>query len=385
MPRLLFVAAHVLRRELHSGGDVLFAHVAREIARQRPDWDLAVLVPAYAADTFAQFFSTVLALPATDDEPERLQRAPYRILDTWLRRIGPTTKLGRHFGPQLVHATGDFISDVVPADRLRRQSQVLWTGVVHHLNPPPLARHNSFVPATVSYALQQLSLRVLRRGCDRVFLLNESVREALEDIGFQSNALSVLGAGIDMQRFALGPSPPARDRLLWVHRLEPTKGVFDLPKLMAALPSTVQLDVVGDGPAGVRRRLEGALNAADRARVTFHTFLDAATLQDLYSRANAFISCSYEEGWGLSLCEALATGTPCVAYDLPSYAQTFRGLVETVPVGDVAALARRVLQVLRHPDGESARDRRRAAVEQYSFAGVAARQAKAFDELLARG
>jgi glycosyltransferase involved in cell wall biosynthesis len=170
---------------------------------------------------------------------------------------------------------------------------------------------------------------------------------------------------------------------LWVHRLEPTKGVADLPRLATLLGPQTSFDVVGNGPRHVRDALARALADGGVAeRVRLHGYVDEATLVDLYARANAFVSCSYEEGWGISLCEALAVGVPCAAYALPSYASVFGDLIATVPTGDVAALAGRIDDLLSRPD-DAARAQRSAAVAQYSFAAAGARQAAIFAELLA--
>jgi glycosyltransferase involved in cell wall biosynthesis len=140
---------------------------------------------------------------------------------------------------------------------------------------------------------------------------------------------------------------------------------------------------VGRGPQAWRDRLDEELaRAGVSERVFVHGFVDDAQLLALYAGADAFVSCSYEEGWGLSLAEALAVGVPCVAYALPSHDDVFGDAVTTAPLGDVAALARALTDVLERPDTAEARRARRAAVAPYSFAAVAARQVAVFSSLL---
>jgi len=378
-----FVAAHVLEPALNSGGDVLFANIAREAARLRPQWRFAVIAPDYACDGLAPFFRTVVPLPSQPGEAQRAGAGPRAAALAWLRRVGPCAQAAGRLGARLLHATGDFFVDVIPSARLARRTGCHFTGVVHHLNAPPLQRRNELLAASGSWLLQQVSLRALRARCERVSVLNADTRDALLAKGFRATQLSVVGAGIDLNRFALAPAPPAAGRVLWVHRLEPTKGIFDLPRLASLLPPGARIDVVGQGPQIWRRQLQAGLEAAGASeRVVFHGRVDEAALASLYATANAFVSCSYEEGWGLSLAEALAAGVPCVAYALPSHTQVFGTAIETVPVGDIAALAQRLGAVLERPDGPAERARRRAAVEPYSFAAAAARQVAIFDSLL---
>jgi glycosyltransferase involved in cell wall biosynthesis len=230
-----------------------------------------------------------------------------------------------------------------------------------------------------------MSLRTLRRVCDRVALLNDETRKRLLGLGFRDERLAVVGAGIDTRTFTLAPRPLPAGRVLWVHRLEPTKGISDLPRVVALLPRGAHVDVVGRGPRAWTERLEADLSSAGvRHRVTLHGYVSERELVALYASANVFISCSFEEGWGISLCEALAVGVPCVAYDLPTYAEVFGGLVETVPPGDAAALAARVRDVLSGNEDDAARARRSTAVARYSYAAAAERQATIFDALLDR-
>jgi glycosyltransferase involved in cell wall biosynthesis len=353
------------------------------MARLRTDWRIAVIAPEYACEGLSPFFRTVVPLPSTPGEPDRLGGHPRDVVFAWIRRVRACADAAARIGARLVHSTGDFFPDVLAAKRARRYTGCHWTGVVHHLNPPPHRRRNEFAAATASYLFQRISLGALRAACERVSVLNDETRRSLRRRGFAEDRLAVVGAGIDTSRFTLAPPPRRENRVLWVHRLEPTKGIFDLPLLAALLPMGAHIDIVGRGPRVWHDRLEAELAAAGvRNRITFHGYLPEEQLVALYARANVFISCSYEEGWGLSLCEALAVGVPCVAYALPSYEETFPGLVETAVLGDVAALARRVARVLARDEDAATRARRASAVARYSFAAAAERQATIFAELL---
>jgi glycosyltransferase involved in cell wall biosynthesis len=59
--------------------------------------------------------------------------------------------------------------------------------------------------------------------------------------------------------------------------------------------------------------------------VTFTGGVDDRRKNELLRQSKLGISLSYEEGWGLSICEYLAAGLPVVAYRLPVFAQVFTG------------------------------------------------------------
>ena len=68
--------------------------------------------------------------------------------------------------------------------------------------------------------------------------------------------------------------------------------------------------------------------------------------------ARAFLAPSYEEGWGISIAEAMATGLPVVAYRLPILDEVYGDPYTGVPLGSVPALADALTQFLL--DGEAA-------------------------------
>ena len=77
----------------------------------------------------------------------------------------------------------------------------------------------------------------------------------------------------------------------------------------------LRLRLVGDGPlAGELRQWVAAHGAAEW--VEFAGYVTAHRLRDEYRRAWVVISASLAEGWGLSLTEAAACGTPAVATDI---------------------------------------------------------------------
>jgi glycosyltransferase involved in cell wall biosynthesis len=253
---------------------------------------------------------------------------------------------------------------------------------VHHLNPLPFRRRSGFLGATASYVLQRASLSALRQA-DAISVLNRTVHEELVQVGFKPERLHVVGAGIDLERFSLPLKPTGSRRIIWINRLEPTKGIFDLPRICQNLPDGLVVDVIGRGPEHYVDRLLAELAAAGVAdRCVIHGFVSESDLYTCLSKAAAFISCSYEEGWGISIAEALAMGVPCVAYDLPSHREIFGAALNLVPLGDARALALAVGKLLSHEDSEADRRARHSAAQVYSLDECAVRLERVFASLL---
>jgi glycosyltransferase involved in cell wall biosynthesis len=345
-----------------------------------------VLAPSYAAEDLSRYCKTVLSLPLSKDECSQFSSASARIPIAWYNRQRPGLEIARSYRPTIVYATGDFFPNVVVGSRIHRSMNVPFASVVHHINEPPFVRRNELARSVLSYAMQRFSLRLLRENADAIFLLNSGVRDGLARLHFRSERLHVVGAGIDIDRFPLVQEPPSSKNILWIHRLEPTKGIMDIGPILQLLPSNVTIDIVGSGPVNWRRRLERDLEQRMlRHRARIHGYVDDSSLRVLFERAAVFISCSYEEGWGISISEALACGIPCIAYDLPSTKEVFGEFVTRVPVGDTESFARTIQERLNGVDAIEHRVARRSFVEQYAYSSLANKEKLVMRSLLAKG
>jgi glycosyltransferase involved in cell wall biosynthesis len=80
--------------------------------------------------------------------------------------------------------------------------------------------------------------------------------------------------------------------------------------------------------------------------VRFLTGVTDEELVTLYNAAEVFVHPSLEEGFGLPLLEAMACGTPVVAFDNSSIPEVAGGAAMLVPTGSVEAMSRRIVEVL---------------------------------------
>jgi glycosyltransferase involved in cell wall biosynthesis len=378
--RIVFFAPHLLSPTVGSGGDILFCEIARRIRDHRPEWEVCVVAPDFACSELARYFERTM--PFRSGAGEGRQGSPASVLTTWLKRLPVAHRVLIEAQPDLVHSTGDFFVDVWPVVFARRSRAFAWSGVVHHVNAPPWQRRNSFGVSAVSYVLQRASFVALRRA-DSISVLNRGVLAQLCDLGFSRSRIHVVGAGIDVEKFPqIGTSLRER-RAVWLNRLEPTKGIFDLPAIMRYLPRDMAIDVVGRGPQVHVERLRGEIETAGVAqRCVLHGFLPDEELRRVLSRAGVFISCSYEEGWGISIAEALAMGLPCVVYDLPSHREIFGDAITRVPIGDTRAFAGAIADHIEQLESDAVRQTRHDIARAYSIEECAARQEEIFAKLI---
>ena len=142
----------------------------------------------------------------------------------------------------------------------------------------------------------------------------------------------------------------------YVARISPQKGLEDFARAMRIVADAVpgaQFVLVGDAPAGeeaLKRRLNdlvGSLGLGGRLHMLGYRS-DAVAIMKTF---DVYVSTALWEGLPITLLEAMACGRPIVATDVGGN----RDIVvdgETgilVPVGDPAALARRVCELLNDP------------------------------------
>ena len=181
--------------------------------------------------------------------------------------------------------------------------------------------------------------------------ISESTRDDLVARGVAPERIRVIHPGVDGTRFSPSPGEPrfGEPRFLYVGRLKRYKGIGLAIEALAVARRTrpdLRLDIAGTGD--YRPELERLATALDQASaVTFHGFVSEARKLSLLRGAWANLFPSPKEGWGITVVEAAACGTPSIASDSPGLRDSVRHM-ETgylVPHGDVHALAARMLEL----------------------------------------
>jgi glycosyltransferase involved in cell wall biosynthesis len=146
------------------------------------------------------------------------------------------------------------------------------------------------------------------------------------------------------------------------------------------------LEVVGENRTHPRLDLTRLVAALDLgASVRLSGFLDDSELARRYAAADAFVSLSEYEGFGLPALEAAARGVPLVLGRAPSQGEIFRDAALVVDPRDEAAVARAIDRVLRDTAAREARvEAGRALAARHTWAETARRTREALLEAAGR-
>ena len=180
----------------------------------------------------------------------------------------------------------------------------------------------------------------------RVVTLSSSSREEIEEtLGLRR--VEVVHPGVD-PRFGPGPGRSPTPLVLAVGRLVPVKRFPVLVDVLAAVRRRVpelRAVIVGEGYG--RGEVEAAIDragAGDWLELAGHC--GPEELLALYRRAWVLASASQREGWGMTITEAAACGTPAVATDVPGHRDALRHRVSGLLAADPAEMVDQLAEIL---------------------------------------
>lgn len=284
-------------------------------------------------------------------------------------------------GKLLTEALGRLKPDLVHASLTLSPLDFRLPEICAELNLPLVA---TFHPAfdrrvrSITSGTQHLTYQLYApclANYDRVIVFSNLQRDLLIKLGVPETTVVVIPNGVDTHRYSPG-STSAKAELgverLFVYqgRISPEKNVEALLRgwRQADMGSDCKLAIMGSGP------LEASLKLfyGDQEDVLWLGYLsDEQRRIDILRAADGFILPSFVEGLSLSLLEAMACGTACIATDAGADGEVLAdGAGIVLDTQRVSAQLQTILPILRdHPEisqllGRKARER---VLERYTL------------------
>jgi glycosyltransferase involved in cell wall biosynthesis len=184
---------------------------------------------------------------------------------------------------------------------------------------------------------------------DWIIVLSEIALNSFIRRGVSRSKLLVLPPGVNTLRFQPRQfAPKGVFRVLFVGQITMRKGVHVLAHAfkMAKLDNS---ELVFAG--AVSPRMKAIIDSFGAKNVTFLGPVPNSKLPDLYHSSSVFVLPSFEDGFGMVVLEAMASGCPVIVSSNVGAADTVSEGVNgfVFPSGDVEALADRIERLFRDP------------------------------------
>ncbi len=259
-------------------------------------------------------------------------------------------------GKSAAITVSDYFCDIIPALSLKRRTGCRWIAWIHHRETPPSLRPGNRLVNTLTYRMQEWSLRRIARYADSAWIYDtdagDLVRERLLAFGMEPSRIRIMKCGVNVSEIEAVPEPAEKTFDAAMIGVRPNKGMYDIVPVwerVAAMRPGTTLRLMG-GMSGERSVIEDVkARGLDEAISVFKPkggFLPAADYYTQIKKARLLFAPSHEEGWGIAVCEAMAAGVPVIGYDLPVYRRIYGDAFVKVRCFDFEDFARKIVKLL---------------------------------------
>jgi glycosyltransferase involved in cell wall biosynthesis len=228
-------------------------------------------------------------------------------------------------------------------------------GIVHHLFGMSIFAETNPLAGSYVYLMERAALFFYRLFRIPFFVVSPSTRAEMQDRGFRREDLHLVYNCVDHDRYRPDPSHRSVVPLVgYFGRLKKYKGVDQFLRAIADVRRyypQMRAIVIGDGDD--RPRLERLATELElQETVKFTGYVSEARKVELLQEMWFGVTTSSKEGWGLTVLETNACGTPVIASDVPGLRDAVKngetGLLYTH--GDENDLATRIRMLLNDPE-----------------------------------
>lgn len=280
----------------------------------------------------------------------------------------------------IIYASSDLFWEVIPAYIFKkRHKSVEWVQAIYHIYPDWKERPGKKTVNFFGYYLQKFSFWLINKRADKIVLINNIVKNNLEQMGFSKNKLFVSSCGIDTDYLEnLEKYASAYDGV-FLARISHSKGISNLVEIWKNVSSIIpeaKLAVIGGGGETEKKYLrEKVKEYGLEKNIDLLGFLENDKAYSILKSGKVFLLPSHEEGWGIAIAEAMACGLPVVSWDLPVYEEIFENKTHQINENNIESFAQKVVELLKD---DATREKMAAAgkefVKKYSWDKVAERE-----------
>ncbi len=364
--RVIFLANQFVGRSTYSGGDTLAIEIIK-----RTKSPVIVIAPASIENSLRSIIAGKPFELVSSDDSLNVPTNASTILGgirtgiTYLKRaIRTSLWILKNARPSdTFYLTGDFICNSVPTviARLSMPRVKICANFFHRVPRPRDRKGNLFLVSFGSWILQTASLFLLKFSVNRFFVLSQIGLRELVSFGVTGEQITISGAGVDksfIRGFRPSLSSPSRT-ILFIGRLNVTKGAFDLIEILSLLKNRTNdfhcIFIGASSQQDDHKVREMTMSLGLEAHVRFVGFVTEEEKYSILSQSRVLALPSKEEGYGIVVQEALTLGVPVVCYKLPALLELFSQSknIHYCDYLDQQSFAEKLFSCLEHKGGVS--------------------------------
>lgn len=223
----------------------------------------------------------------------------------------------------------------------------IYIAMSYHEIPHPRKRSGNLIDNYLSYWSQKIFYRY-SHIFEAIAVPSENYKKIIIDSKNSHAKVKVLPMKIHDD--SLNIFSKIREKkydLIYVGRITPNKGVLQIPSILSFLSKKINLKIVfvGSGKTKVIKELMHKLQDIG-VYYEFAGFVNQDSKFDLIKSSKCLILPSKEEGFSMSISEALKCGVNVVCWDIPTIKSIYREAVSYAEMGNEEAFATKIIQVL---------------------------------------
>jgi len=228
--------------------------------------------------------------------------------------------------------------------------KIKWTTTF--ANVVPITDPGNKLVRLLAWLFFHISLKMIRKA-DMVFAAAPELRDYLLDKKFSDDKLTITSFAVESELIEQARADDAyKIDALFTGRINETKGIFDLLEVLVLVKKRYpyfQLAIMGEGDDVTKNKFKTSIKKMNlENNIQLLGFKLGMEKYNIIKSAKSFwfLSVSESESFGVALLEAVCSGIPAFAYDLPQFARLYPdGEVNISPKGDYKLVAEKVIKL----------------------------------------
>lgn len=314
-----------------------------------------------------------------------------RVLSYIYSTIFSLTLLPKLKDYDIFFASSDFFFDIIPGFAAKLFMKKKFVCMIHHYIKKPFSRKGALLINILMYLSQSFSLWFIGNFADYIFLYNTDegrlVRNLIKKRADESFYFVQNGINPGLIDKAQEPKEKIYDAC-FVGGIRYSKGINDFvpiwEKVVKKFPKARFL-VIGGGNKEIVDDLKTKIKSGGLENNILLTGpLPSTEVYEKMKASKLFLFPSYEEGWGIAICEAMYCKLPIICYSLPAY-KVFGENLSSTNSGNWEKLADHVVKHLENPtQTQTLGEKLKKIASAFTWENIAKREIKIFEDIISK-